>query len=475
MTYIIHTGDCRRHMQEDIPAQSVQCVVSSPPYWGGIRDYQIPQLTWLDGWVGDFGNEPTIDMYLAHTLEIFDGLWRVLRDDGVVFWNVGDTFSSGGRSYYDATNNKGNKAVHTAPRVPNSELEQGNKCLVPHRVALALQEAGWIVRQDIIWSKRSPMPESVNGVRWERCRVKVRNLEADARSKKWGGSKHSSRSEFSGRVCSENPHKEVVWEDCPGCHKCQPHDGYVLRRGSWRPTNAHEYIFMLTKSNNYFCDAEAVKEPTTGNAHSRGHGVNSKCTSGNVGQEKQNSSFSAAVTQPVETRNPRSVWTLSNEPYKGAHFAAFPTALVYKCLQAAVSQHGCCANCGACFAPIVQRTRQATRPGSDTKTTDIAETVMGNRDPQRHISSSRTIGARPTCTCQDAQHVPCTVYDPFSGSGTTMQVAHWMGLNAVGSELGEQYLPLIHERIQKRPKCLTWKKIINSTIESSQQRLFWEK
>jgi len=450
MSYQIHAGDCRRHMQEQITARSVQCVVTSPPYWGGIRDYQIPKLTWLDGWVGDFGNEPTIEMYLAHTLEIFEGLRRVLRDDGVVFWNVGDTFSGGGRdSYNNSTGNKGNKAVHTAPRVPNRELEQGNKCLVPYRVALALQEAGWIVRQDIIWSKRSPMPESVNGVRWERCRVKV--------GVNWNEPRKSSTNKGSfGEHCGNDVNRDtpsIVWEDCPGCPKCQHHDGYVLRQGSWRPTNAHEYIFMLTKSNNYFCDAEAVKESAVGDTPgNKTHKyTDQKCANG------RDLRIAKGLMQigAVETRNPRSVWSLSNEPYKGPHFAAFPTALVYKCLQAAVPQHGCCATCGTPFAPIVQRTRQATRPGSDSKTTDIAETVKGNRDPQRHVSSSQTIGARPVCTCEDAKSVPCTVYDPFSGSGTTLQVAHWMGLNAIGSELGKQYLPLIHERIGQRPKCLT--------------------
>src|SRR5690606_38202482 len=101
-----------------------------------------------DGWHGVFGLEPTVEMYVQHTLELFEGIRRILRDDGVVFWNLGDTYFG------------------------------GNKLMVPYRVAIALQESGWTIRQDNIWHKRSPMPESISGWRWIRCRRKAGRMAA---------------------------------------------------------------------------------------------------------------------------------------------------------------------------------------------------------------------------------------------------------------------------------------------------------
>lgn len=450
---VIHTGDCRQHMREVIPAGSVHCVTTSPPYWG-LRDYGIDGVDWADGWHGVFGLEPSIEMYVAHTLEIFEGLHRVLRDDGVIWWNIGDSYSSGGRTSYDnITANKGNKAIHGSQRPPG-DLPDGNKCLIPYRVAIALQEAGWIVRQDVIWRKLSPMPESVNGVRWERCRVKV---EAAARPRQCFH--HSDGREVSVPV-DQQP--QTKWTDCPGCPKCEANGGLVLRRGNWRPTTGHESIFMITKGMEYFCDSVAAAEPSTGNAHSRGKGTHPKSSDAVAGREKQNGSFSAAIRHTVETRNPRSVWTFSNEPYGGAHFAAYPSALVQKCLSASISPGGCCATCGAQYAPVIEKSRVATRPGNNVKVWkhDNADELTQrsdlspNRDPKRHIQITKASEYRPTCDCHAGEQVPATVYDPFCGSGTTLQVAHWLGLRGIGSEIAEHYLPLIRERVETRPRCL---------------------
>jgi len=157
--WTLYVADCREAMAA-MPERSVHCVVSSPPYWG-LRDYGIPPVDWQDGDRCVFGLEKTIAAYIRHTIEIFDGLRRVLRDDGVIWWNVGDSYSSGSRSSYDRNApNKGQN--HVGERRPCGEIS-GQKLLIPHRVAIALQDAGWCVRQDNVWAKRSPMPESVSG------------------------------------------------------------------------------------------------------------------------------------------------------------------------------------------------------------------------------------------------------------------------------------------------------------------------
>ena len=166
--WTVYHGDCRQSFAA-LPSGSVHTIVTSPPYWGGIRDYQIPPVKWSDGWEGSYGNEPTVGQYVTHTVEIFSVLGHALRDDGVIWWNLGDTFADPTK-WGGQTGGKHVDDLHggTISRQKRSAgVASGNKALVPFRVALALQSAGWIVRQDIVWAKPSPMPESIDGVRWD--------------------------------------------------------------------------------------------------------------------------------------------------------------------------------------------------------------------------------------------------------------------------------------------------------------------
>lgn len=474
----IHLGNCLQHMREVIPAGSVHCVCSSPPYWG-LRDYGIQGVQWSDGWTGVYGLEPTVELYVAHTVELFEGIRRVLRDDGVVFWNLGDTYATGAGK----AKNPGSQAKHRGVeegvdayptsqpnRMPQS-VKSGNKMLVPYRVAIALQDAGWIVRQDNIWHKRSPMPESVSGWRWIRCRRKVATSSRAA-----AGTYHA---EATGKPHGDRDGRDfasgAVWEPCSGCEKCEANGGYVLRRGSWRTTTAHEVILMITKSDSYFCDGDAASEVaiggTPGNVTHRGK------TAYESGDQYHRTKVGLCNVGARETRNPRSVWTMSSEPYKGAHFATFPTEIPFRCIKSATSSAGCCPHCGSQWAPIVNSERVATRPGTDTKTDGRNSHEMGNRDPHRHVQISHVEGYRQTCNCPEHEPIPSTVYDPFTGSGTTLQVAYHMGRNAIGSEIGDQYLPLIQQRIQLVPKCLTRKgeqkvRVCQRKTHSREQLLF---
>ena len=146
----------------------------------------------------------------------------------------------------------------------------GDRLGIPERVVLALQADGWIWRDTVIWAKKSPMPESVNGWRWEKCRVVVGREPANwsIRPKGWEAGEwthdtipagnYRTRDGVhpppSGPIAEQNV---AVWSPCLGCAKCRDNDGLVLRKGSWRTTSSHEYIFMLTKGMGYYCDAEA--------------------------------------------------------------------------------------------------------------------------------------------------------------------------------------------------------------------------
>lgn len=382
-------------MLRTLPEASVQCCVTSPPYWG-LRDYGTAR--WEGGddpacrhVVGEIrtglgmeklseryrgggkkagetkeitatgqcpqcgavridhqiGLEPTPEAFVERLVGVFREVWRVLKDDGTLWMNLGDSYASNAGGY-DASGSRGvtsSKRLSAATmaavmkhqgRKPIDGLKPKDLVGIPWMVAFALRADGWYLRQDIIWHKPNPMPESVT----DRC------------------------------------------------------------------TKAHEYLFLLTKSQRYYYDAEAIKEPVNGTANPRGNGVNPKAryktpdgwdTSKGEGghgsfhkngrekgmvkapRSKQNESFSAAVSGLLDTRNKRSVWTVGTEGFAAAHFATYPPNLIRPCIRA------------------------GSRPGD-------------------------------------------VVLDPFGGSGTTGQVALEEGRRAVLIELNPEYAALCRKR-----------------------------
>lgn len=432
LTPIVHTGNCLDHMLGVIEPHSVHCIVSSPPYWG-LRDYGIPGTLWRDGWTGVYGNEPSISQYLDHTIELFDAMRYVLRPDGVIWWNIGDSYRP-----------------------------DGGKGMCPHRVAIALQDAGWCIRQDNIWSKPAPMPESISGWHWTRCRVKVAPAKV-ARMGDPGTTGHRAYM-LGGGQTPEELRGLAQWSDCPGCPKCEVNGGYVLRRGKWRNTTGHEYIFQITQGNDYFCDATAAAETAVGG--SPGNKNHKGATAYAEGDKHHRTKVGLSPMVASTTRNPRSVWHFAAESFKGAHFATFPTELPYRCIKASTSPAGCCPHCGSQWAPVIAKVRRPTRPGNETKVGRVTThgeaspyfhqngSVVGNRDPLRHVTETVVSEYRQTCSCPTHSPVPATVYDPFGGSLTTAAVAAHMGRQAITSEINPTYIGLGDARLTRRPKAL---------------------
>jgi DNA modification methylase len=256
----IEFGDCREIMSRwKDEGIKVQTCVTSPPYFG-LRDY---------GHNGQIGLEQTVGEYVANMVDVFRHVWHILEDDGTVWLNLGD-------SYYNYRPGKGqslNKQTIASndQDLPSECARRGNKLEglkekdligIPWRVAFALQEFGWYLRQDIIWHKPNPMPESVR----DRC------------------------------------------------------------------TKSHEYIFLLSKNPQYYFDNEAIKEPaihsdrTAGNKNAqKGTGVDKMDTRNGLLKAQQ---------KVYELRNKRDVWSVNVRPYKGAHFATYPTALIEPCIKA---------------------------------------------------------------------------------------------------------------------------------------------
>ncbi len=220
---IIFEGDALTVLRR-LKDQSVRCVITSPPYWG-LRTYGID---------AQIGLEETLAQFLNKLVIVFTEVRRVLMNDGTLWLNIGDGYTSGNRGYRAPDKKNPARAMSVRPDTPEG-LKPKDLLGVPWRLAFALQEDGWYLRDDIVWHKPNAMPESVKD----------------------------------------------------------------------RPTRSHEYLFMLTKSEQYFYGWQASREPA-------GHGG---------------------------LRNRRSVWAVNTRPFAGAHFATFPTDLIRPCIQAS-SQPG---------------------------------------------------------------------------------------------------------------------------------------
>lgn len=213
-----------------------------------------------------------------------------------------------------------------------------------------------------------------------------------------------------------------------------------------RPTRAHEYLFLLTKSARYFYDAEAIREPNSNPeltecvTHWRDRPGNGEWPSGVGGR----------MGSVQNGRNKRTVWTIATQPFSQAHFAVFPEALVEPCILAGSSERGCCPECGAPWRRVVEREvtgrRHVSPKDANPNRNDGPDEPTSRLHSQYFDYQTLTTGWEPTCT-HDAEPAPCTVLDPFSGAGTVGVVALRQGRNYIGVELNSEYVEMSRRRI----------------------------
>ncbi|MFC2248770.1 site-specific DNA-methyltransferase [Labrys portucalensis] len=391
MTVEFLIGDVREQLRL-LPAESFDCVVTSPPYWG-LRDYEVD---------GQIGLERTLGEHLAVMVDVFREVRRVLKRHGTLWLNYGDCyaaapngksaaaykadgtddrtfrdkpFSTVGPIYDPAYNRTPRKHFVASDR--QSRMETGGRvvaggylkpkdlCMIPNRLAIALQDDGWWVRSEIIWHKPNPMPESVYD----------------------------------------------------------------------RPTVAHEKVWLLTKGEDYFYNHEAIREPVTGSTHRRmaqnvdaqagstranggtrpdrpmkasvrkANGGPKVALAGASGVDRGKRSFLACADDSGETRNARNVWKIAPKAFREAHFATFPPALAERCIKAGVPLTTC-SLCGSAQLP---------------------EDCGG--------------------MCSTIPRQPGRVLDPFGGAGTVGLVAEQLGLDCTLIELNPGYAEMAHRRI----------------------------
>ena len=359
---------------ETLPSGIAHCIITSPAYWGqrlygwggdgSCEEKKEPHVWQIDepiqtclncGMMAPtLGLEKTPEEHIEKLVVGFRELRRVLRDDGVVFLNYGDKYNAGRSGGHAGGKHSGFQQVdgryqnESGPNVKG--LKQGDLIGLAWRLALALQADGWYLRSDIIWAKAlsfcdkysgSTMPESVNGWRWERHRVKVK------KQKKRESNPHPLP-HYSGAIADHNPGLLAQWKPCPGCAKCAP-DGLILRKGSWRPTRAHEYLFQLTKTSSYYCDKEAANEGASNTGGGACFGSQDESAKGAGAQSRK-------YDRPDYTgRNLRDVFCINPQAYPDSHYATFPEKLVEPCIKVATSQKGCCPKCGAQYARVLDK------------------------------------------------------------------------------------------------------------------------
>lgn len=352
----------------------VQCVVTSPPYWG-LRDYGVS---------GQIGLEATPEAYVATMVEVFREVRRALRADGTVWLNLGDSYAGSANSG-GINQNDGGPAARITGLVPKlgGGLKPKDLCGIPWRVAFALQSDGWWLRSDIIWAKPNSMPESVTD----------------------------------------------------------------------RPTRSHEYLFLLTKSERYYYDADAIAEDAIhdGKTVTLGDKSLSKGQANGAGIKASGNGTSQSVIV-ASRRNKRSVWTINSEPTPEAHFATFPQKLVEPCILAGTSEKGCCAECGAPRMRMTESTRSRNEVSAAGEKAGARANGGGYYRPNSRetggvagLVDRTTTGWQPSCA-HDAPSVPCLVFDPFIGSGTVGKVAERFGRRWVGCELSADYIAIGRKR-----------------------------
>src|SRR5690554_2409615 len=402
-------GDVLARLRE-IESGSVRCCVTSPPYWG-LRDYGVD---------GQLGLERTPEEYVAALVAVFREVRRVLRDDGTLWLNLGDSYAgslgaqSRGGPPSDSSTLRGNGHVGGGPKIkslsatqiaahPKGQTHTGSlartpglkpKDLVgiPWRVAFALQADWWYLRSDIIWAKPSAMPESVKD----------------------------------------------------------------------RPTKAHEYIFLLAKSPRYYYDADAIREPLAGttverskyprfqNPKNRLANKIGVAKNVNYGSPKTEESAIKRMLQRGK-RNKRTVWTVATRPFKGAHFAVFPPDLIEPCILAGAPEKAC-PHCGAPWERVTERktiNKEGWGPSKKNHREYLGEeTIFKNGYGRAGNPIVYTIGWKPTCQCENNDGSGRgIVLDPFFGSGTTGVVAAKHGRQWIGIELNPEYIRIAEERL----------------------------
>ncbi len=434
-------SDCLAGLKS-VPDNSVDCCITSPPYFG-LRDYGTGSWVggdencdhrrntknanpdWLiqtrgkvDNGVGDeifkqscnkcgaeridaqFGLEETPELFVQNLVNVFSQVKRVLKPTGTLWVNIGDSYAAN-RSYqvHQSVEGKGyavdiEKFGGKGSKIPDG-LKQKDLIGIPWLLAFALRADGWYLRQDIIWAKPNPMPESVT----DRCTKSHEYIFLMSKSAKYFYDNEAIKVQASESFKNDSRHKT-------GSNKNNIKIGYE-ESGAQNPKGPHR---MFDKSHGTVIGGMA---------------------------------------------NKRSVWTVTTKPFAEAHFATFPEDLIVDCIKAGTSEYGCCGGCGAPWERVTESEKHFMS-GSGKSGNPISgkngDSLQGGGTTgdirKGPTIETTTIGWEPTCRC-NLPAVPCIVLDPFMGAGTTALVARKLNRNYIGLELNPAYIKIAEKRLKK--------------------------
>ena len=427
-TQQIIPGDCIEGMRT-LPDASVHCCVTSPPYWN-LRDYKHD---------GQIGLESTPEAYVARMVEVFREVRRLLRDDGTCWVNLGDSYAGGGGFAPDAPCNVARREMiaegdckqgvfnlsqrqHTRNKSggikPQGTIKAKDLVGIPWRVAFALQADGWWLRQDIIWHKPNPCPESVT----DRCTKAHEYVFLLTKSKRYFYDADAIRQPLRWQDPAMLANNAQARQQKRLTERVLAGDDSALRTESDRRT---AMLGMREKG--------------------RGKDKNAERT----------------LRENILGANRRSVWTISTKPYSGAHFAVMPADLVEPCIKAGCPEQ-CCPACGKGYERIVEKGYRSTEDAAVEGRADAYTKGSGRNDAasfstrsgqelaaKKAANPDKFLGWQPACECDATGTIPGTVLDPFAGSGTTLAVAAEQGRSGIGCELNPEYIALAKKRIRE--------------------------
>ena len=604
MTAKILIGDCRKTLKE-LPDKSVHCVVTSPPYWG-LRSYHLKE--WRGGdpdckhkgspvceicgaveheLPGGIGLEPTFEEHLKNIVEVFDEVWRVLRDDGTVWLNLGDRYASSsdgvrreagngtdGKEQSDlmdhdflyqnlcdecvklllsrrnlGTGNYPSPVLNDAVEVTNQEhkaipddhvanldsslsdvkrtsiFQDSLHLTAPSSVVVPggqesnnLQSS--LPLQDVCLPEQSLPPSSSqlkpstlsDGDDQCVCKACGRGTVGTSPINNSSSSrKHNNlSSEAFGNYTTVNlKPKNLMLMPARIAIALQDAGWYVRSEIVWfkpnpmpepvkdRPVSAHEKIFLLSKKPRYYYDAVGVRTPAK---HSTIDRVMSEHNKSTVDNRKEYPVESKATNEPASCKsyrkrfptkefngfrdrefwdnndigsNLRNVWQIATQGFKGAHFATFPFKLVEPCIKAGTSRGGVCGVCGAPYERVSERTLVPTAKAEKQNVVDERDhqaddnSASNNRQKDGHIpgwaNHYKTIEWKPTCQCTEKSIARPVVLDPFGGSGTVAIVADYLNCDSVICEFSPEYARMAQDRIEQHMPPL----FASSSVEMS--------
>lgn len=383
-------GDCTE-LLPTLPPASIQCIVTSPPYFG-LRDYGLLPTHWpaieyvpmaglppiaIPSATCCLGLEDDPLAYIGHLVHVFRLARPALRSDGTAWLNLGDSYAqdskwggrSGGKNYTSAAGGISRERKRTG-------LKDKNLMMIPARAALALQADGWYVRNQVIWQKPNAMPESVTD----------------------------------------------------------------------RMTNDYEALYLMAKSPRYYFDAVAIADPAIA---TKNRGGGRKLQNLVAGPGQKNDGFKSRW-QPSDTRNRRSVWCVPTQALRDEHYAPWPEALVEPCIRAGSSAQAC-EHCGAAWVRVVEREsncQERKAAGGRAGNVGVSDTYQNgvhgkNMSHDLKPKAVRVLGFQPACACEDnTGSAASVVLDMFAGSGTTLRVAERLQRNSIGIDLNADYLDI---------------------------------